>query len=863
MKLWKKGLALLMVLSITAGMVMTGSAASAFVPIDSTSFPDPAFLLYVKGLDTDGDGALSPDEREAVTSMDLRKRGIQDLSGLEWFDGLEKLNCSENDLVRLELPSLPALTSLTCNENPRLEVLTLSGAPALEQFSCFHSNLFQLDLHDVPNLMYLVWGGSPLSELDLSGNPNLHTLHVLGGDLSQADLSHNEALDTLLWNHTRIETLDLSHQPNLTYLNCTDNQLTALDLSSNTKLETLYAVSNCLLAIQLPEDSVTYCNLAGQRPASYPLPEGENGFRLKELVPWMEVQQVSELSGGTLEEDRVHLDGPNQLVTYRYTDGIAVLDASVSVTGENSWIVPLSLADWTYGQPAAQPVAQPAFGTAAFSYSSSPQGPFQPQQPARAGTWYVRALVEETPQYPGLEAIASFRINPAVPDYLAPAMKSATYGDYLADVALESRFFWENGSLRVGNAGEQTHLAFYLPEDFIDYQVVQHIPVQIHVAPYDGTQLPIPQISSRAEVESLVIKHGDWVLQKGIDYVTQLKEQNGTVHVTIRFQGNYTGTVVRTFSENSGTGSGGSGGGTGSVSTFRISAQASQGGSITPSGTIWVNQGATPRFTMQADEGYRLSAVLVDGKSVGAPLDYQFTPVSRHHTISAEFVPLDTSFSPEETGVSDYLDTQSHNAYVSGYPGNLFGPDDSLTRAQAAQIFYSLLKNPDVPITVHFSDVPGDAWYATAVNTLASLGKVSGVGGNQYLPDQPITRAEFVAIAMGFAAPAPSSTHSFSDVSPEHWFYEAAMNAAEYGWIAGYPDGTFGPNALLTRGQAAVIVNRMLGRQADQDFISHHSGLLTFLDVPSSHWAYYDICEAANSHSYHQTNQSEIWESLL
>ena len=89
------------------------------------------------------------------------------------------------------------------------------------------------------------------------------------------------------------------------------------------------------------------------------------------------------------------------------------------------------------------------------------------------------------------------------------------------------------------------------------------------------------------------------------------------------------------------------------------------------------------------------------------------------------------------------------------------------------------------------------------------------------------------------------------------------MNAAEYGWIAGYPDGTFGPNSLLTRGQAAVIVNRMLGRQADQDFISHHSGLLTFLDVPSSHWAYYDICEAANSHSYHQTNQSEIWESLL
>lgn len=239
MKLWKKVLALLMALCMTAGMAVTANAAADSVPIDSTLFPDPAFLLWVQGKDTDGDGSLSPSERSAVTSMDLRKLGIQDLSGLEWFDALEKLNCSENDLLRLELPSLPVLTSLICNENPRLETLILSGAPELEQLYCFHSNLSQLDLHAVPNLIYLAWGGSPLQELDLSGNPNLHTLHVLGGDLSQADLSHNEALDTLLWNHTRIEPLDLSHQPNLTYLNCTDNQFTALDLSSNTKLETV------------------------------------------------------------------------------------------------------------------------------------------------------------------------------------------------------------------------------------------------------------------------------------------------------------------------------------------------------------------------------------------------------------------------------------------------------------------------------------------------------------------------------------------------------------------------------------------------------------------------------------------------
>ena len=858
MKLWKKGLALLMVLCMTAGMAMTAHAAADSVPIDATTFPDPAFLLWVEGKDTDGDGSLSPSERSAVTSMDLRKLGIQDLSGLEWFDALEKLNCSENDLLRLELPSLPALTSLTCNENPRLETLILSGAPALEQLYCFHSNLSQLDLHDVPNLIYLAWGGSPLQELDLSGNPNLHTLHVLGGDLSHADLSHNEALDTLLWNHTRIEALDLSHQPNLTYLNCTDNQITALDLSSNTKLETVYAGSNRLLAIRLPENSVTFCELTGQSPVSFQLPAGENSIPLLDFAPWIDSSQLSQLSGGTLNGDRIQLDAPNQLVTYRYEDGIAVLDAVFSVTGENAWTVPLSIADWTYGEPPALPTAQPAFGHAVFSYGSSPQGPFQSEPPTHAGTWYVRAQVEATAQYQGLEAVTAFQIKPAVPEYLVPATKSATYGDYLADVSLEPHFFWENGSLRVGNAGTQTHFVFYIPEDFIDYQVVQHIPVLVNVAPYDGTQLPIPPISSRAEAEALVIRHGDWVLQKGIDYTTELEEQGDSTQFTIRFQGNYTGTLIRSFSEHTG-----SGGGSPATPSFRITAQASSGGTITPSGNIWVKQGATPLFTMQADEGYRLHAVLVDGTPVAAETTYRFAPVSQNHTISAQFVPLDTPLPPDETGVSELLNTRDHNAYVSGYPGNRFGPDDFLTRAQAAQIFYSLLQDQDVPITAGFSDVPNDAWYAKAVNTLASLGKVAGVGENRFLPDQAITRAEFAAMAMGFADYPSTPTCSFPDVSPDAWYYTMVASAAEYGWISGYPDGCFGPMCMMTRSQAAVVVNRMLGRQADPDFISSHEDVHTFLDVQASHWAYYDICEAANPHSYRKTGQAEIWDALL
>ena len=856
MKKWKNGLSLVLTLCMAAGMVLTGKAQDPGVPLDSSAFPDPAFLGWVRKQDTDGDGFLSQSEREAVTRMDLRKLGIQDLSGLEYFPALEYLNCSENDLVSLELADFPALTTLTCNENSRLSELILSGVPALEQLYCFDSSLSHLDLHDFPNLTYLAWGGSPLEELDLSGNPNLHTLHVLGGNLTQADLSHNEKLDTLLWNHTWIETLDLSHQTQLTYLNCTDNHLTSLDLSGNEKLETVYAGNNRLLAVRLPQDTVSFCDLTGQRPASIQLPQGENSIPLTDLAPWMDPGQVSQLSGAALEGDRLRLDVPNQTVTYRYTDGAAVLDATLEVSEENGWQVPFSNQGGTYRGIPASPQAQPAFGTVEFSYSYSPQGPFRSEVPTMAGTWYVRADVEGTDQYSGLEAMESFRILPAVPQFPTPEVKFATYGDYLGEVALESRFFWENGSLRVGNAGVQTHLAFYMPLDLIDYQVVEHIPVVVNVAPYDGTQLPIPQITSRAEAETLVIRHGDWVLQKGVDYETELEEQGTQVQVTIRFQGNYTGTVVRTFSEDSGGSSGGT------AASFWISAQATPGGTITPSGRMPVGRGETPSFTMTPQPGYRLQTVLVDGKPVGAETTYRFDPVSANHTISAQFVPLDSPLSPEETGVGDYLDTQNHDAYFFGYPDGRFGPEDPLTRAQAAQIFYALLKDPNVPITAGFSDVPETAWYAEAVNTLASLGKVAGVGEGKFLPDQPITRAEFVTMAMGFARPVSNTACTFPDVGTEDWFYRPVMAAAEYGWICGCPDGLFEPQKLVSRSETAVILNRMLDRSCDPDFVETHA-VRQFPDVPATHWAYGEICEGANAHRYQRVDGQEVWEGLM
>ena len=218
---------------------------------------------------------------------------------------------------------------------------------------------------------------------------------------------------------------------------------------------------------------------------------------------------------------------------------------------------------------------------------------------------------------------------------------------------------------------------------------------------------------------------------------------------------------------------------------------------------------------------------------------------------------------PDDTGVSDWLNTKEHLAYLAGYPGGTFGPDQNMTRAEAAQMFYNLLLEKDVEITVEFVDVPEDAWYATPVNTLASLGILSGVGNGRFDPERSITRAEFTVIAMKFANTSGGGVNIFSDVNEDDWFYSAVVDSTQYGWINGYPDGTFRPEATISRAEVTVIVNHMLGRAADRPYvIAHEEELNTFGDVNRGHWGYFHIAEATNAHEYHTEDGTESWTGL-
>lgn len=219
---------------------------------------------------------------------------------------------------------------------------------------------------------------------------------------------------------------------------------------------------------------------------------------------------------------------------------------------------------------------------------------------------------------------------------------------------------------------------------------------------------------------------------------------------------------------------------------------------------------------------------------------------------------------PDDTGVSDLLDTENHNQYLFGYPEGTFGPDQNMTRAEVAQMFYNLLVDKNVAITASFEDVPADAWYAKSVNTLASMGIISGVGENRFEPERSITRAEFTSMAMKFTKGALDGTNVFSDVHSGDWFYEAVVGSIQYGWIEGYEDGTFRPENRITRVEVTSIVNKMLGRFADREFVAGHADELnSFSDVTSTHWGYYHIVEATNSHRYTKPSTNvETWTGL-
>ena len=303
-----------------------------------------------------------------------------------------------------------------------------------------------------------------------------------------------------------------------------------------------------------------------------------------------------------------------------------------------------------------------------------------------------------------------------------------------------------------------------------------------------------------------------------------------------------------------------------------ITATADEHGKIAPTGDVAVPKGESKTFTITPDSGYHIKDVLVDGKSVGAVSTYTFENVVDNHTIHATFARKHTPTPstptveiPDDDALG--LNTTDHFAYIVGYGNGEVRPQNNITRAEVATIFFRLLtddvRDENLTKTNRYSDVAATSWYNTAVSTLSSMGIITGYPDGTFRPNAAITRAEFAAIAARFDNDGDKTAAKFSDIA-NHWAKDEISIAYNNDWITGYPDGTFGPQRDITRAETMTLVNRVLNRQPEtEDDLLPNMTVWTDNANPKA-WYYLAVQEATNSHYYEfKTNsQYEKWTEL-
>ena len=256
------------------------------------------------------------------------------------------------------------------------------------------------------------------------------------------------------------------------------------------------------------------------------------------------------------------------------------------------------------------------------------------------------------------------------------------------------------------------------------------------------------------------------------------------------------------------------------------------------------------------------------------------------HVEEANFSPYALAWEDDSSDTPDYpdypiwtpdgdddgpsgLNTEDHFSYVVGYAEDYrtgeatdnedlwpVKPNNQITRAEVATIFYRLLEDEvrdEYDTTTNdFSDVTADSWYNQTVSTLARMGIVKGYEDGSFRPNAPITRAEFGAIATRFFAETGATYEpgTFTDVTGDEWYANAIQDAVNLGLIGGYPDGTVRPNNNITRAEACAIVNRTLGRVPDADHLLPEDVMKVWPDNNPTDWFYADMQEATNGHEY-------------
>ena len=216
-----------------------------------------------------------------------------------------------------------------------------------------------------------------------------------------------------------------------------------------------------------------------------------------------------------------------------------------------------------------------------------------------------------------------------------------------------------------------------------------------------------------------------------------------------------------------------------------------------------------------------------------------------------------TPAKPDETKptlapIPEMLNGEDHYAYLLGYEDGTVRPNGSISRAEVATVLFRLLKDDvrtqNLTKDNAYSDVSDTAWYSTAVSTLSKMGVISGYPDGTFRPNAPITRAEFAAMIARFDETAKSADTPFTDISG-HWAENAIGKAYGNGWVEGSSKTVFCPESNLTRAETATLLNRVLHRlpEKESDLLANQ---IAWPDNPETFWGYLTIQEATNSHEY-------------
>lgn len=296
-------------------------------------------------------------------------------------------------------------------------------------------------------------------------------------------------------------------------------------------------------------------------------------------------------------------------------------------------------------------------------------------------------------------------------------------------------------------------------------------------------------------------------------------------------------------------------------------ADATGAGSYAEGMVVTIDAGQRPGYSFtgwQSDDPELALADVARGTTT-------FTMPGHDVTLTATWQkkPTPPPVDPKDDGKPHDLNTEDHFSYVVGYPVDHrtglatddvdlwpVRPEAGITRAEVATIFYRLLKE-DVRDRVtsdvnDFSDVASGDWFNVTVSSLAQMGVIAGYEDGSFRPNAPITRAEFAAIATRFFAERGVTYNEglFADITGDEWFADVVAAAADRGLLGGYPDGTVRPNATITRAESCAVVNRTLDRRPDAKHLLPVGEMRVWPDNPADGWYYADMQEATNGHEY-------------